>query len=122
PPCDCNIFVPDEIGSVDGLMWEACPYMSDGCVRAGAPWLDAWGDGYGAGQFEVTVLDGHEYVSVHRVGPEKWTENLLLRDRELIGMWRARPSDPSSQCFLAGPFFGAVDRAVVTSIRTQHEF
>jgi hypothetical protein len=60
---------------------------------------------------------------VHRYAPapDLWTDSMLLRGQELIGIWRSNVSDINSECSARGPLFAGDGQAALSAIRAEHE-
>jgi hypothetical protein len=110
PPKDCAIFVPDDLKTVEPLIWETCPFQPVGCRRATSPWVAQTGGwGFGA-TLSVAYVSGSTYVRTSRYLPDYWLEILLLRDDALISAGRYQQG--GSQCY-ATPWVGSDGRALM---------
>jgi hypothetical protein len=111
-PDDCAVFVPDDLASLEPLTWEPCPYMTDGCRRAGAPWAQQVGWGYMRLMSVSRAGDGLK--ALMRASEYEGIEVRLYDGDEPIGAWLTRWE--GSQCQAYGPQLRG-DRALVSLIR-----
>lgn len=110
-PPDCPLWIPDDVTHVDALTWEPCPFMEDGCTRAGAPWAAETGWGYSP-FLSVASRDGHTYLFVGRlVSKDWWWEVDWLRDGQTIGAMRS----DGQYCSAASSTLDAPHIAIVTT-------
>jgi len=119
PPNDCTIFVPDDLGTVEPLPWEPCPYQPDGCTRAGAPWAQANGWAYASGIMGATI-GGDTFFLIARQAADQWWESLYFKNDVLIGSWRWKTWGNGGLCNASGPVLFA-GKANMVLIRAQAE-
>lgn len=120
PPPDCAIFVPDDLASIEPLVWEPCSFQTAGCTQTAATWADEAGWGFGVSISAVGVGEA-TYFRTSRPAPglaPHWIEALLHRDGELLGAWRY--SQEGSQCH-SGPWLGRGGVAAMPLIRHAKE-
>jgi hypothetical protein len=118
PPEDCNVYVPDDLATVEVPPWEPCPYMPDGCVRMDSPWRSELGLGYG-GAMTVAQVGRITYAQLLRRAPGGWDEGWLFRDDALVGAWRGYISADTSFCGVRGPY-AMPDGSVTLGLVRKH--
>lgn len=112
PPEDCAIFVPDNLASVESLVWEPCPFQPAGCRRAS--WSIEGGKGFG-GLIWVVRSGGSDYAMIPRFWTATDIEIILTKDDQIIAAWRY---GPGSEC--SAGFWPGTDDRIVSLIHRFH--
>ena len=115
-PPGCTLQVTDDPAELPALAWEPCPFAA-GCRRAGAPWAEQAGWGFG-GLLSAADRDGRLYMTWSRaLGDEAW-ETVMTVDERPIAAWRQRQGEP---CLVGGPWLTPGGDASLVVIRRDLE-